>query len=291
MRGYRYLHVCRHRFSSGTVEATIDSPELFSEANKMTAMLIDGANVLEILEVRIEKYVYDDVNRSAYDSQGPANLPTDFDAPGSRSRFDDDSKFRVDFGPYFKPGATVSEPIPETMYRSFLHNRIEFLVYPPVSFRVKMRVRYTDLQDNYYEPESCPRCGGRGWYIDLLDEDGEFGAAVGGEHVIQDFVKILLMRVGSSMLDRLNGSRFHELAATSETADEIELRVSAIISECATNYLEQQALVDTSEYRPDEVLLDVSLARLERDPKDHRRWKIYLNFLTGAGERGFLLSV
>lgn len=288
MRGYRYLHVCRHRFSSGTVEATIDSPELFSEANKMTATLIEGANVLEILEVRVERYAYDDTNRSAYDVVGRA---TKFDEGGPNSRFDDDRGFRVDFGPYFKPGETLSEPIPKTMYRSFLHNRIEFLVYPPISFRVKMRVRYTDARETIYDATRCPRCEGRGWYIDLLDEKGEFGEAIGGEHVIQDFVKIMLMRVGSSMLDRWNGSRLHEVAGSSETADEVELQVSAIISECAANYLEQQAVTDTSLYAPDEVLLDVSLARIERDTNDRRRWRIYLNFTTEAGERGFLLSL
>lgn len=288
MRGYRYMHVCRHRFSSGTVEATIDSPELFSETGKMTATLVDGANVLEIMEVRVEKYQYDKEYRTAYDVNG---RPTRYDEGGTDGRFDDDSEFRVDFGQFFRPGETLSDPIPPTMYRSFLHNRIEFLVYPPTSFRVKMRVRYTDARATIYDAKSCPRCSGRGWYIDLLDEQGEFVQAFGSEHVLQDFVKILLMRVGSSALDRTNGSRLYEVAGANESADDLELRIAAIISECATNYIEQQAVVDTTEYDAEEILLDVSLARLERDPEDRRRWKVYLNFVTEAGERGFLLTL
>lgn len=288
MRGYRYMHVCRHRFSSGTVEATIDSPELFSESGKMTATLVDGANVLEIIEVRVEKYQYDREYRTAFDVNGRA---TRYDEGGTDARFDDDSEFRVDFGQFFRPGETVSEPLPTTMYRSFLHNRIEFLVYPPTSFRVKMRVRYTDAREQIYDGKDCPRCSGRGWYIDLLDERGEFVEAVGGEHMLQDFVKILLMRVGASALDRTNGSRLYEVAGSGDSAEELELRIAAIVSECATNYLEQQAVVDTSDYDPEEVLLDVSLAQIERDPLDRRRWKVFLNFVTEAGERGFLLTL
>lgn len=287
MRGHRYLHDCRHRFSSGKVEEIIDSPELFSEDGKPTVLLIDGANVIEILEVRVFREEYVVKTPTHYDDY--TALKTFDDPDKGEGYYDQDSDYKHDFTPYFTPGAELSNPIPTTLYRSFLHNRIQFLVYPPERFMVKMRVRYGDARQTYYSENDCPRCDGRGWYIDLVNEDGQFLIAQGSEHVVQDFLKELLSEAGSSMLDREAGSRLHTVVGSTEPDEYLEAQITEIVSETVEAYLNQQELVDTSDYAPEEILIDVLVARFERAPSNRRRWRIHLSFITQAGALLYVL--
>lgn len=281
MRGYRYMHVCRHRFSSGKVEGVIDSPELFSEDGKPTIVLIDGAYVIEIIEVRVRRENYVVKTPTTYDDY--TALKTFDDPDAGEGYFDQDSDYKHDFTPYFDPGEDISNPIPPSLYRSFLHNRIQFLVYPPDAFFVKMRVRYGDSRETYYTDQDCPRCDGRGWYIDLVNEDGQFGEANASEHIIQDFVKELISRTGSSRIDLSAGSRLYTMVGSNVDAEEFELQISEIVSETVNAYLEQQELADTADYAPEEILQDVQVLRIDYDPNDVRRRNLVLSFITLAG--------
>lgn len=288
MRGFRYMHKCSHRFSSGKDERIVDTSELFLTAGKATAVLMDGVNVLEILEVRVIDYVFNNVKPSSYDEY--ERVITYDDTDEGEGFFDDLNEGRVDFGQYFRPGQPVSDPIPRTLYRQTLHNRIEFLVAPPKSFVAKIRVRHRESGDETYVPKDCPRCSGRGWFIDLVDERGGVHMADGAHHVVQDFIRILLQNQGDSRLDRTSGSRFRSIMGRALPLEDLEVEISSMVSEATEQYLTAQAEVDTSSYDPEEILLQVTLASIEQDTTDRRNFRINLVFVTGAGERGFILN-
>lgn len=288
MRGFRYMHKCSHRFSSGKDERVVDTSELFLTKGKATALLMDGVNVLEIIELRVVDYEYSNVTPTSYDEYERVITYDDTD-PGE-GYFDDLNAGRVDFGQYFRPGQRVSEPIPRAHYRQFLHNRVEFLVAPPKSFIAKLRIRHRESGEGTYLPHECPRCAGRGWFIDLVDESGSFHRAEGAHHVVQDFVRILMQNQGDSRLDRTAGSRFRSIMGRALQLDELELEVSSMISEATEQYLVAQAEADTSDYAPEEILYQVTLASIEQDANDRRNYRINLVFVTGAGEKGFVLN-
>lgn len=288
MRGFRYMHRCSHRFSSGDDERIVESSELFLTEGRSTAVLIDGANVLDILEVRVKDYEYTRVDPSAYDEYD--RVITYDDADHGEGFFDDLNDGRVDYGQFFLPGKSVSEPIPPALYRQFLHNRIEFLAGPPKSFFATFKIRYRPEPNATHVPAECPRCGGRGWFIDLVDERGDYHQADGAHHVVQDFIRILLTDKGDSRLDTDAGSRLRTIMGRALTPDALEVEVAAMVSEATEQYLRAQADTDTSDYAPEEVLYQVTLAGITQDPDDARRHRVTLVFVTGAGEKGFVLN-
>jgi hypothetical protein len=55
-----------------------------------------------------------------------------------------------------------------------------------------MQCLYIKIDVNKYIPEECPRCGGNGWYVNIIDTAGSSIQIVdGSSKLAQDFIKIL----------------------------------------------------------------------------------------------------
>ena len=89
-----------------------------------------------------------------------------------------------------------------------------------------------------FDANSCDRCDGNGWYVDILG-GGEISIPVvsGQDKLIQDFIKVLFSEkdtsgFGSSIRDVLGSNVYNDV--------ELGLQVSEVISDCTSQIKEAQ---------------------------------------------------
>jgi hypothetical protein len=252
-------------------------------------ILIEKAKVLEILEVRaIDFDTIDDYEDFEYDMTSERQT---YDDPDPTDGFyDGDDEFLVDFRKYFTEGKDRSAPLPSKFYERFLHNRIKWNVKPPKKYYVKMKVFYTSNNKEYYKSDMCPRCGGRNWFIDLLDENGDFSQAEGVHLVLQKVVKDLLTKLGTSQLDNEYGTTLHAtIMHQSKTDDDLFDNIRLIVSEVEDKYLEEQL-----DYRDtlseDETFVSLRVKNVYKPQANPRMIVIELLITTQATTGNFRLG-
>lgn len=288
MRGFRYFHVCNHAIRSRKVDDVIET-RIFMTPGKLIEVLVNNAAVIEIEEIRIirhEKTLR--INPAVYDDY---TLDQTYDdADQDEVFYDESDDFIVDYAQFFDEGQAMSRPIPARFYETYLHNRIRWLVRPPQYFYVRMKVKYTNVRYDYYDDNTCPRCEGRGWYVDIFDNDAQFRRATSIDHILQDVLRMLLTKTGSSILDVTAGSDLIEetLGKNASNIEDLRADVQAIVSDIEDRYLSKQADIENiKDYAPEEILVELFLKDFRLNPSNVRQYILDIVVVTegnGSGE-------
>jgi hypothetical protein len=281
MMDFKFLHLCNHVFKSVNPEGEIREIEVIHEGEDLIDLVIGGAVLLGIMEVRvIEVKPFQKIDDFLYDNN--KKLQTFEDVDSEDGYFDDAEGFIVDFSPYFKgvtPG-NPSNPIPTEYYEPYLHNRIKWNVNPPIKYLVKGKVLFHGGNKKTYPMNECPRCQGNGWFVDILNQDGKFEESSGLSKIAQTIIKDFLTKLGSSVLDRDYGTLAHEQLALSNAEDNKmfdDLRL--IVSEVEDKYLSKQAS-NLSNLNPDEILVALRINDVYRPTPQSRKIVMELKIIT-----------
>jgi hypothetical protein len=282
---FRFFHVCTHRIREYNTSGDERTIKITNDGNA-TDLLIRGATIERILSVQAITYQ----NRVDRDEFGYDNTSDDHryeDRDLEDGYYDGANHFFVNYAKYFANGATTSNPLPETFYEAYLHNRIKWLVEPPLSYVVTVLIRYTNGKSVTYNPTECPYCQGKGWFVDILDNDEKFGLDSGIEKVSQRIVKDLMTELYSSVLNLEYGTVLKQTVASASKDDEaIFDDIRMVISEVEDRYLlRQQSEYDTLEAT--ERLLSLRVEDARRSTRDKRRITLELRIETEEESRSF----
>jgi hypothetical protein len=284
----KHMHFCTHVKKQDDRDGMVKEVTIINNGTQRD-ILIDKAKVLEILEVRaIEFERIDDYEEFEYDMTSERQT---YDDPDPTDGFyDGDDEFLVDYRKYFQEGAAMSNPLPKKFYERFLHNRIKWNVKPPTKYYAKIRVFYPTGNQEFDKPDECRRCLGRGWFIDLFDEEGRYANAEGVHLVLQKVVKDLLTKLGSSQLEEEYGTTLHAtIMHNSKHDDDLFDNIRLIVSEVEDKYLEEQ--VDYRDGLSDEeTFVSLRVKKVYKPPTNPRIVVIELLITTMATSGNFRLG-
>jgi len=283
---FTYFHLCNHRIRKSNRDGEVMTLTVDSSQN-LIDVLINGAVVLEIYEVRAVDYDKSDAEINDFYYDNTDRLQTYDDVDPGESYYDEKEAYIINYGKYFKPDATVSEPLPTSFYEPTLHNRIKWIVKPPKRYQVKAKVRYTYEAYDNYRPIDCPICGGKGWFIDILNKDGVFEVPVGIVKVAQRVVKDFLTELGTQSYDPTYGTTVKYDAMKNSADDETVFNsIRAAGSQVEDQYLtDQQNMIN--ELETDEILLALSVEDVYRLTDNPRITIIQLRIQTQTDDQVF----
>lgn len=121
---------------------------------------------------------------------------------------------------------------------------------------------YVQISVEKYKQESCPRCGGNGWYISLVNETGMSVKKLDGlTKLLQEFIKVLYTDKGPSGY----GSNINDVIATSVyDPSRIYSEIISSILDCAEQIktMQKNAIFDGIEIDDSERLLNVVINKI-----------------------------
>lgn len=230
-------------------------------------IVINGAVLLQVLEVRAVQYDPSIVEIADFYYDNSINEQTYDDTNLANSYYDNEAAYFINYGKYFSSGASISDPLPGGLYEPFLHNRLKWTVKPPITYQIKAIIRYSGSQYQRYVADDCPICGGKGWFIDLLNKDGAFVQPVGVIKVAQRVVKDLMTEIGTSIFDLSYGQRVRDdMARYSKDDTQLFDLIRLAVSSVEDNYLSNQQMVILT-LQPDEILKSLSVDNVFRNPQ------------------------
>lgn len=288
MDQFTYFHLCDHRIKKPMNDGEVTTLDVV-HGKDLIDIVINGAVLLEIHEVRAIEFDPNDFEINDFYYDNPEQTYDDKD-PGD-SYYDDKEQFIVEYAKYFKEGADVSEPLPESFYEPVLHNRIRWLVKPPLSYRVKAKVKYTHDRTDIFAPRDCPICGGKGWFIDILDKNGTFESVKGVQKVAQRVVKDLLTDQGTQIFDPMYGTTIKkEIVENFNDDDNLFSIIRMNVSEVEDKYLtDQQEIIDT--LPDDEILISLTTEDVHRSTSNPSIVVLKLRIRTSQDDQIFQLGV
>ena len=289
MDEFSYFHLCDHRIKKPLSAGDIKDITV-TNSGKQIDTVINAAIVHEVFEVRVLEGNNDaEIEDFFYDNEKRLQTYDDVD-PGD-SYYDDKEQFIVDYSKYFKEGNAVSEPLPPSFYEPILHNRLKWLVKPPKRYVVNAKVRYTNEQFYNYYPEDCPICAGKGWFVDILNKEGEFIVPTGIEKVAQRVVKDLLTQVGTQPFDPNYGTTIKEdLMVISGSDEDLFDALRLSVSSVEDQYLSAQQ--ERLEYLSgDETLNALIIENVLRSAKNTNVIILQLRIQTEEEDRTFRLGI
>lgn len=289
MDQFRYFHLCDHKIQKSPTEGEASEIVVTTSGDQIDT-LINGAIVLEIHEVRVLEYNPKDfeIRDFYYDNQYRDQTYDDVD-PGE-SYYDERDLFIVDYSKFFKPGKTISDPLPPEFYEPTLHNRIRWLVKPPLKYQVKAKVRYTHIAYTTYPASECPICGGKGWFVDILSKNKRFEEISGIEKIAQRVVKDLLTELGTQILDLTYGTTLKQEATLNVTNDDQLFNlIRMTVSDVEDVYLadQQEKISDLPET---EILLGLTTDEVFRSSKNPTVIVIQIRLRTAVEEQAFRIG-
>lgn len=288
MDNFSYFHLCDHRIKRPSNAGVVNTFSVDSNGEQIQ-VLVNGAVILNILEVRVLDY--DDVVEVVdlyYDNVDDEQTYDDI-VPGE-AYYDDKVQFLVNYAKYFQDGQTVSDPLPVGFYAPILHNRIQWLVKPPKKYQVKAEVKFSANNFITYRGSECPVCNGLGWFIDILDKNGQFHQPVGIGKVAQRVVKDFLTELGTQLLDPTYGTTVKEDAMSASSDDDSLFNtIRVAVSQVEDNYLTNQQNMIT-QLGSEETLRSLVVDDVFRSTQDPTIVVIRLKITTVADQQIFQLG-
>jgi hypothetical protein len=158
--------------------------------------------------------------------------------------------------------------LPDTFYAPILHNRIQWNVKPPKKYQVTAEVRFSNAGYQIYRAADCPVCGGLGWFVDILNKNGQFQQPTGIAKVAQRVVKDFLTELGTSVFDDAYGTTIKRDAMDYVADDESlfnQIRIS--VSNVEDGYLDDQQNV-IRDLSSDEILQSLMVEDVYRSTQN-----------------------
>ena len=284
---FSYYHICDHRIlknqRSGQVEEiTVNSGK--GQVHK----IINGATVINILEIRVIEFDPNDraVKDFYYDTEDDQ---TYVDPDNGEGYYDEMEDFVVEYAPFFEPGKTISNPIPSGWYEPYLHNRVRWLVKPPIKYVVKATLKYTSQEYDTYTLNTCPICDGKGWFVDLFNRNGKFEKVSGVIKVGQRVLKDLITEVNTHPFDSTYGTELKkDVIGNMFLEEELEDYVRTVVSSVEDQYLtNQQEILNTLD--DSEILTSLSVEKVYQSPT--KKMRIMIDLVLETEETNQLLRV
>lgn len=241
MDQFSYFHLCDHRIRRTTKDGEVTTLPVETSPTDLIHTVINGAIVLELLEIRASEYDLNDAEFVDFHYDNGEEHHTYDDVDSGEGFYDDKKQFIVNYGKYFQEGQSLSDPLPSEFFEPILHNRIRWNVKPPTKYQVKARVLYTHDTHDVYRAAQCPVCGGKGWFVDLLNKDGQFEQPKGILRIAQRIVKDLLTDLGTHWLDSTYGTSLKkQISLSAYDDDKLFDTVRMVVSEVEDRYLTNQ---------------------------------------------------
>lgn len=286
---FRYFHLCSHE-SINTTQREREVITFVKNSGKDIDSLIKGASVIEIVEIRAMTYT---PRKTSIQLEYDTNLEKDrYDNEvEEHGHYDHPQYYYQDYSLHFDEGMDKSNPLPTSYYTLYLKNGIKWNVEPPLTYEVKMLVRYDEGYRQIFNPAECDICQGKGWYVDILNNSAAFEVDTGIVKIIQRFIKDILTEIATNVLELSYGTIIRRTVANVPTNDE-ELfdDIRLIVSEVESTYLQRQAL-EYDKLTPEERLVSGVAENVFRSPLDKRRIVLELSIVTEAENRNFRLSL
>lgn len=264
---FQFFHICNHSIPINNALPHIRSIEIKNDGDDVD-VIFSGGIVKEIKSIRAITYTPRvDKEEFEYDSTKDQRYE---DSDAADGYYDGNFYNTVDYSKFFSPNQTVSNPLPTTFYRSFLHNRIKWNVEPPLTYVAEVVVQFSNKRTSEYPLSECPRCQGKGWFVDILNEKGKFQLDVGVMKVAQRVVKDLLTELQSSVLNLQYGTLIKQsISGVSKDDDAIFDDIRLILSEVEDRYLLRQQ-EEYNSLSEDERLVKLWLLNLSRSKQNAR---------------------
>jgi hypothetical protein len=287
---FTYFHLCNHRLEKEKSDGEVRNITVFSGRDSIDTV-INGAILLEIQEVRAVEYDPNDVEILDFFYDNRQREQTYDDEDPGEAYYDEAEQYYVEYSKYFLPNAKISEPLPPGFYQPTLHNRIKWLVKPPKKYQVTAKVRFTHVSYINYPPNECPVCGGKGWFVDIIDKDGKFQTPAGVEKIAQRVVKNLLTEVGTQIFDPTYGTRVKRDLMLDSTNDDEQLfnLIRLAVSDVEDVYLsDQQERI--LEIPPEEILISLNTENVFRSSQNPTLIIVQIQIVTQTEEQLFRIG-
>ena len=286
---YRFFHLCDHAVRSKE-NVPHERDITIRNSGDDVDTIIDGGILVGIRNVRVlthkKRATIEDFQ---YDEDRKDQRYEDVD-PGD-GFYDGSNYYLVNYEEYFRPGQTISDPIPKEFYRPFLHNRIKWLVEPPLTYIVEATVRFSSRKMETYSLRDCPYCQGKGWFVDIINTKGKFSKDVGVMKIAQRVVKDLLTELHSNVLNLEYGTIIKQ-TVSGVVKDDAALfdDIRLIVSEVEDKYLLRQQ----EEYdllAADERMVKLLVESIRRSPVDARNLIMDLKIETESEVKTFRFTL
>lgn len=171
-------------------------------------------------------------------------------------------------------------------YDRYLHNQIIWLSAnaPAVGSPYTVTATYVLQTSTRLAQEDCPRCQGRGWYMDLINQDaGTAEWAAGTDLATQNFIRFFLMVKGSYSSQPTAGTNAQALI--SQAPSSLAQQQNAIIA--AIKDAEQQTKVYLATYPqrlpPEQQLQQVEILSASYDAQESA-WSVSVRLRMATGQ-------
>lgn len=286
---FRFFHLCTHQTDEADETNNIRDIHIINDGDA-TDILIKGARISRILEVRAITFKHR-VDRDTFEYDKNFSDLRYEDVDLGDGYYDGENYFYIDYRHYMTEGSSVSNPLPESFYTPYLHNRMKWLVEPPLTYVVRAEVLYGKSKKTIHAQSSCPVCQGKGWFIDILNNDQKFNVDKDIEKIAQRVVKDLMTELYSNVLKLEYGTTIKQtIASVSKPDDELFDDVRLIISEVEDNYLVRQQ-EEYDQLDSTERMIALRAENIFRSPSDPRRVVLELYIETEEEARTFRLFI
>lgn len=290
MDNFTYFHLCDHRIKKPATEGEVVTIAVTAGSDVIDT-IIHGAIVLELYEIRALEYDTDDIEIADFYYDNDKKEQTYDDVDPEDSYYDQKEAFVIDYSKYYGYGQKVSEPLPHSFFEPILHNRVRWLVKAPKRYLVSAKVKFTHTQYSTYARSECPVCAGKGWFIDILNKDGQFEQPSGIVKIAQRFVKDFMTELGTQMFDEEYGTNVKKsVMGVFNDDDALFNEILMAVSETEDRYLtDQQNMI--LELENDEILSSVFVENIKRVPERLTTILIRIRFVTETDDQVFQLGI
>jgi hypothetical protein len=287
MDPFRYFHLCNHQFLV-TDQDSVVQDTIITNSGNFVDILLNNARVVNIISIKVIAYTPITSNTEAivYDTNSA------FDGGGV---YDIDDTSLVDYSTFFALVNGVLTPIalPAAFYGAYLHNRIRWNVQPPLQYLATLRAVPTQYATKEYARVDCPRCQGKSWFVDILDQNGQMTVATGIDKVAQRFIKDLVTKMGSNRLDTTYGTVLEKQLYSYDgvvSDDKLTNDIRLIVSDVEDHYLTRQAL-ELSQLANTEILVRATCTKVERMVDTPTRINVRIAITTRSETRSLLVPI
>lgn len=286
---FKFFHLCDHSILSKNAEPFKRLINVRNDGDEID-VIFEGGIVKEILGVRALTYT-PRVKNKDFDYDDRIDPHTYEDEDVRKGLYDGNNPYYVDYSKYYTESSTLSALLPVEFYRPYLHNRIKWNVEPPLTYEVEAIVQFSHKRTEEYTPSTCPRCQGKGWFVDILNNSGRFNADNGVMKIAQRVVKDLLTELQSNVLNLEYGTLLRKtitgvVKEDEELFDDVRLIVSSVEDRYLLRQQEEYFSLD-----PEERLVKLWLLKMNRSPIDVRILVMELQIETEAEIRTFRFGV
>lgn len=281
-----FFHLCDHSIEFKGRKIKNQKIELKNTTNRYVQRITKGAIVDNIVAVIVHAQedieIIDPIN---YDEKEDYDIIKEEDLK-KKGFYDSENEVIADFTEYIESG----EPIPSEYYERYLHNRIKWHVKPPTHYTVIVDLTIQGDFKTKLDASDCEVCQGNGWYVDIVDTKTSFYRSRGNYKIIQNVIKDLLTKIGSSRLELSYGQRLHLFPQENYDEERFIEDIQIEVKEVERKYITRQQ-PNLPEIPPDETLVELQVVHAQLRPNRNTNVVIFLRVISLEEDRVFQFKI